>query len=57
MGLLREDGTPKLALRKFREYTPHLGICQWFYFEDHRLDDAVRWLEDLGVVHVRTRYA
>jgi beta-xylosidase len=54
MGLLREDGTPKLALRRFHEYTPHLGICQWFHFEDPRLDDAVRWLEDLGVVHVRT---
>ena len=21
---------------------PSLGICQWFHFEDHRLDDAVR---------------
>ena len=54
MGLLREDGTPKLALRQFHDYTPQLGICQWFHFEDPRLDDAVRWLEDLGVVHVRT---
>jgi beta-xylosidase len=54
MGLLREDGTPKLALRRFAGYTPALGICQWFHFEDHRLDDAVRWLKDLGVRHVRT---
>jgi beta-xylosidase len=54
MGLLREDGTPKLALRDFPQYTPELGICQWFHFEDHRLDDAVRWLHDLGVRHLRT---
>ena len=54
MGLLREDGTPKRALRDFRNYTPDLGICQWFHFEDRRLDDAVRWLKDLGVVHLRT---
>ena len=54
MGLLREDGTPKLALRNFSEYTPGLGICQWFHFEDPRLDAAVRWLRDLGVRHLRT---
>jgi len=28
MGLLREDGTPKLALPLFAEYAPALGICQ-----------------------------
>jgi beta-xylosidase len=54
MGLLREDGTPKRALRHFRDYTPQLGICQWFHFEDHRLDDAVAWLRKLGVRHLRT---
>src|SRR4051794_5706703 len=54
MGLLREDGAPKLALRDFANYTPGLGICQWFHFEDHRLDDAVRWMRDLGVRHLRT---
>ena len=54
MGLLREDGTPKLALPQFRNYTPAMGICQWFHFEDHRLESAVRWLKDLGVKHVRT---
>jgi beta-xylosidase len=54
MGLLREDGTPKLALNEFTNYTPELGICQWFHFEDHRLDDAVRWLKDLGVKKLRT---
>jgi beta-xylosidase len=54
MGLLREDGTPKLALKTFARLTPDLGICQWFHFEDHRLDTAVRWLRDLGVRHLRT---
>jgi beta-xylosidase len=54
MGLLREDGTPKLALERFGRYTPDLGICQWFHFEDHRLDAAVRWLKRLGVRHLRT---
>ena len=54
MGLLRQDGTPKLALRDFPNYTPQLGICQWFHFEDHRLDDAVRWMKDLGVTYLRT---
>jgi beta-xylosidase len=54
MGLLREDGSPKLAARQFPEYAPHLGICQWFHFEDHRLDDAVTWMKRWGVRHVRT---
>jgi beta-xylosidase len=54
MGLLREDGTPKLALRQFADYTPEFGICQWFHFEDHRLDDAVAWLRRLGVRRLRT---
>jgi beta-xylosidase len=54
MGLLREDGTPKVALRQFSKFAPELGICQWFHFEDHRLDDAVRWMKDLGVRHLRT---
>jgi beta-xylosidase len=54
MGLLREDGSPKLACELFPAFTPQLGICQWFHFEDHRLDDAVRWLKRLGVQHLRT---
>jgi beta-xylosidase len=54
MGLLREDGTPKLALKQFTHYTPAMGICQWFHFEDHRLDAAVDWLNRLGVRHLRT---
>ncbi len=54
MGLIREDGTPKLALRHFPDYTPALGICQWFHFEDHRLDSGVEWLKKLGVRRLRT---
>jgi beta-xylosidase len=54
MGILKEDGRPKRAARIFAEFTPELGMCQWFHFEDHRLDDAVRWLKDLGVTYIRT---
>jgi beta-xylosidase len=54
MGLLREDGTAKKALEVFKKFTPALGICQWFHFEDHRLSDAVRQLKALGVKHLRT---
>jgi beta-xylosidase len=54
MGLLKEDNTPKRALELFPEYTPELGICQWFHFEDHRLESAIRWLKKLGVKHLRT---
>ena len=54
LGLLREDGSPKPAMGRFGAYTPEVGICQWFHFEDHRLADAVRWLRRLGVRHVRT---
>jgi beta-xylosidase len=54
MGLIRADGTPKPALEKFAEYTPDLGICQWFHFEDPRLDEGVAWLKRLGVTQLRT---
>lgn len=54
MGLLREDGTPKAAAELFGECAPAMGLCQWFHFEDHRLDDAVRWMRRLGVQHLRT---
>ena len=54
MGLLREDGTPKASLRAFRELTPAMGLCQWFHFEDPRLDAAVDWMKELGVTDLRT---
>ncbi len=51
MGLIGADGTPKLALERF---DPSFGLCQWFHFEDHRLDLAVRTLRRLGVRKLRT---
>ncbi len=54
MGLLDEDGNSKRALWQFSDYTPALGICQWFHFEDHRLDNAVQRLQRLGVKYLRT---
>lgn len=54
MGLIREDGTPKPALEHFSQHTPELGVCQWFHFEDARLESAVRWLRELGVTKLRT---
>ena len=54
MGLIREDGVPKRAAQRFHEYTSDFGICQWFHFEDHRLESAVCWLKKFGVRHLRT---
>lgn len=54
MGLLREDGSRKPALERYARYAGDMGLCQWFHFEDPRLDDAVRWMKDLGVRHLRT---
>jgi beta-xylosidase len=54
MGLLREDGSPKLALEEFAKHAPEMGLCQWFHYQDHRLDDAVTWMKRLGVRHLRT---
>jgi beta-xylosidase len=51
MGLVREDGTPKLSASHFPK---GLGICQWFHFEDHRLDRGAEWLRKLGVRYLRT---
>ncbi|HZU29552.1 MAG TPA: beta-xylosidase [Candidatus Angelobacter sp.] len=51
MGLLREDGSPKLAAESFPS---GLGICQWFHYQDHRLDLAVDWLKRLNVKYLRT---
>jgi beta-xylosidase len=53
LGLLRSDGTPKIAADLFT-VEPGLGFCQWFHFEDHRLPDAVKWLRTRGVTYLRT---
>jgi beta-xylosidase len=54
MGLLREDGTPKLAMKHFNGLAPEMGICQWFHYEDHRLDEGLEWIKRLGVKKLRT---
>lgn len=51
LGLIRPDFTPKPAIEYF---DPSMGICQWFHFEDPRLDLAVDWLKRLGVKRLRT---
>jgi beta-xylosidase len=54
MGLLREDGTPKPSLEAYAPFAAQMGLCQWFHYEDHRLDEAVAWMKRLGVRHLRT---
>ncbi len=51
MGLIRADGTAKPAAEHF---DPRMGICQWFHYEDPRLDFAIGWLRRLGVKRLRT---
>ncbi len=51
MGLVRADGTPKPAAASF---PVGMGICQWFHFEDPRLEQAVHWLRQLKVKYLRT---
>lgn len=54
MGLLRADGQPKQALPAFADLNGLFGICQWFHFDDPRLDETVGWLKRLGVRKLRT---
>jgi beta-xylosidase len=51
MGLIREDGTSKPASSQFPQ---GMGLCQWFHYEDHRLDLGVEWMRRLGVRYLRT---
>jgi beta-xylosidase len=51
MGLLRQDGTPKAAAGHFPD---GMGICQWFHFEDPRLEVAATWMKRLGLKYLRT---
>lgn len=53
LGLLNHEGRPKLAASRFPT-DGSVGLCQWFHFQDHRLDDAVRWMKDHGVRYLRT---
>ena len=54
MGLIRADGSPKPALESYARVADRMGLMQWFHFEDPRLDDAVRIMQDLGVRKLRT---
>lgn len=51
MGLIRADGSLKPA---YHHFDPAFGICQWFHFNDPRLDFAVERLHELGVKRLRT---
>jgi CDP-paratose 2-epimerase len=46
---------PILDPRLQAQFRPELGICQWFHYgDDVLLERSVRWLRELGVVHLRT---
>jgi beta-xylosidase len=53
LGLVKDDGTPKMAVDSFPT-DGSVGFCQWFHFEDPRLDDAVRWMKEHNVRYIRT---
>jgi len=53
LGLVRADGEEKLAASHFPT-DGSAGLCQWFHFEDPRLDTAVNWMQSHGVEYLRT---
>lgn len=53
LGLIKSDGTPKLAAEEFPT-DGSVGLCQWFHFEDHRLAESVVWMKEHGVRYLRT---
>ena len=53
MGLMRHDGAAKLVTPCFPA-DGSMGLCQWFHFEDHRLQPAARWMREHNVRHLRT---
>lgn len=53
LGLIKADGSAKLAARAFPA-DGSMGFCQWFHFEDPRLEDAAAWMKDHGVSYLRT---
>jgi beta-xylosidase len=53
LGLIRADGVEKRAARHFPK-DGSVGFCQWFHFEDPRLDEAVQWMKEHGVEYLRT---
>ena len=53
LGLVKDDGTPKLAAAQFPS-DGSVGFCQWFHFEDPRLENAAAWMKQHGVQYLRT---
>ncbi len=53
LGLVRADGTEKLAAPYFPT-DGSAGFCQWFHFEDPRLEQAATWMRDHNVTYLRT---
>jgi beta-xylosidase len=53
MGLLQHDGTPKSFAKDF-PLDGEVGLCQWFHFEDPRLEQAVAWMRAHNVRRLRT---
>ena len=53
LGLVDANGKPKLAVEHFPT-DGSVGFCQWFHFEDPRLDDAIAWMREHKVEYLRT---
>ena len=53
LGLMKHDGTEKLVTRCFPA-DGSMGLCQWFHFEDHRLEPAAKWMRAHNVEYLRT---
>lgn len=53
LGLLKSDGTPKRTAGEFPA-DGSVGLCQWFHFQDERLDLAVEWMKTHHVRYLRT---
>lgn len=53
LGIIQEDGQPKLSYHQFPR-DGSVGFCQWFHFEDPRLEEAVEQLKRLNVKYIRT---
>ena len=53
LGLVDANGKPKLAVEHFPT-DGSVGFCQWFHFEDPRLNDAIAWMREHKVEYLRT---
>lgn len=53
LGIIQEDGQPKLSYQQFPR-DGSVGFCQWFHFEDPRLEEAVEHFKRLNVRYIRT---